>query len=755
MKEFQFIHINEAANEFHLSNQAVSYIFRVDPTTHQLEQLYFGKKIQHRKSFFYLVERENRPANNLYEGNHTSSLEHIKQEYPSFGTTDFRYPAHQIKWPSGDQVTHLEYASYTISKGKPTLEGLPATYVDSKEEAETLTIILKDIYSELEVQLNYTIFSTFSAITRSACFINRGTTTIQLENAMSASVDFPDADFELLHLNGAWARETHVERKALHTGLQSVSSARGASSHAHNPFMALVRPETTELNGEVYGFSLIYSGNFTAQVEVDTYHVTRAMLGINPFRFNWQLNEGDFFQTPEAVLVYSDAGLNGMSQTYHELYRTRLARGRWRDKERPILINNWEATYFDFNEEKILEIARNGAELGMELFVLDDGWFGKRDDDTSSLGDWVEDKTKLSNGIKGLSEKIHQLGLKFGLWFEPEMVSKNTPLHDEHSDWVIGVPGKNISHGRNQFVLDFSRPEVVDSIFQQMDAILHDAQVDYIKWDMNRYISEAYSDALPPEQQGEVYHRYILGVYELYERLITKYPDILFESCAGGGARNDPGMLYYAPQAWASDDTDAVERLKIQYGTSMVYPLSSIGSHVSAVPNHQVGRVTSMDIRSNVAYFGTFGYEMDITTLSDADKESIRHHIQFFKKHRALVQQGTFYRLESPFDGNTVAWMLVSKDQSEALVGYYQILATPNPAYERLKLTGLNPETMYIVEPINQSRYGDDLMAIGLLFADDVTNGIEPTWKFNRHGDFTSNMFYLKSNDSLEDKKWE
>lgn len=743
MEKFNFIHINEQDQEFHLSNRFISYIFRVDKKTKQLEQLHFGKKIKHRESFNYLIERESRPSNNLIEGDSTSSLEHIKQEYPSFGTTDFRYPAHQLKFNDGDQLTHFEYVSYTCSKGKPLLVDLPATYVEDEKEAETLTILLKDAYTAVELYLSYTIFKDYPIIARNAKFVNLGTEKVQLENAMSASIDLPDANFEFLHLHGAWARENHIERKPLQTGLQSISSARGASSHAHNPFMALVRPDTTETKGEVYGFSLVYSGNFAAQVEVDTYHVTRAMIGINPFRFNWQLKEGGFFQTPEAVMVYSDCGLNGMSQAYHELYRTRLARGIWRDKERPILINNWEATYFDFNEEKILEIAKTGADLGMELFVLDDGWFGKRDDDTSSLGDWFEDKAKLPNGIKGLSKKVHDLGLKFGLWFEPEMVNKGTKLYEAHPDWIIEVPGKNVSHGRNQFVLDFSRTEVVDNLFEQMDAIIKDGQIDYIKWDMNRYISEAFSISLPADRQGEVYHRYILGVYRLYERLIEKYPMILFESCAGGGARFDPGMLYYAPQAWASDDTDAVERLKIQYGSSLVYPLSSIGSHVSAVPNHQVGRMTSMAMRSEVAYFGTFGYELDITELSDTEKEEIRHHIAIFKTHRKLIQQGTFYRLKSPFEENHTAWMVASKDQTEALIGYYQVLGKPNSAYERLILTGLDPEALYEMQPMNQKRYGDDLMAVGLLFAGNELQ--EENERENIHfGDFTSNVFYIK-----------
>lgn len=739
------IKVNEESLEFHLSNTHVSYIFRVLEKSNQLEHLYFGKKIHHSNSFSYLIEREQRPSNNLYEGDHTSSLEHIKQEYPSFGTTDFRYPAFQIKHDTGDRVSHFEYADYKIHKGKPTLEGLPATYTENEDEASTLEIVLKDSYSPIFISLYYTIFRDKAVITRSVQFRNESQESIMLENAMSTSIDFPDNDFELIHLNGAWARENHVERKPLITGVQSISSARGASSHAHNPFFALARPNTTEIQGEVYGFSLIYSGNHIGQVEVDTYNITRATMGINPFRFGWKLESEEQFQTPEAVMVYSDTGLNGMSQTFHELYRTRLVRGVWREKERPVLINNWEATYFDFNEEKILEIAHNASKLGIELFVLDDGWFGKRDDDTSSLGNWAEDKTKLPNGIKGLSEKIHELGLKFGLWFEPEMVNKGTPLYEEHPDWIIHVPGKNVSHGRNQYVLDFSRLEVVDNIFEQMDAVLKDGNIDYIKWDMNRYISEAYSVSLPSDRQGEIYHRYILGVYDLYERLIEKYPNILLESCAGGGARFDPGMLYYAPQTWSSDDTDAVERLKIQYGTSMVYPLSSIGSHVSAVPNHQVGRLTSMDMRSSVAYFGTFGYELDITQLSEEDKERMVEQVEFFKTNRELIHTGTFYRLRSPFERNETAWMVVSKDQKEALIGFYQVLARPNSPYDRLRLEGLDDETVYVIDPSGEERHGSDLKNVGLLFSENFTTRQDSYWSQDKRTDFNSRVIHLKA----------
>lgn len=738
------IKVNQATQEFHLFNDQVSYIFRVLEKSNQLEHLYFGQRIKHRDSFKHLIEREVRPSCNMFEGDHTSSLEHIKQEYPSFGTTDYRYPAHMLTNNIGSTVSNYQYQSYQIISGKPSLKDLPATYVEDLQEAETLEITLLDEVLESKLILSYTIYTNRNVICRNARFINEGKDSFYINNAMSTSIDFPDDQFEMLHLAGAWAREAHVEVQKISKGIQSIYSARGASSHAHNPFIALKRIDTTEHAGEVYGFSLVYSGNFLGQVEVDTYSVTRVMMGINPFQFKWKVNPKETFQTPECVMVYSNEGLNGMSQTYHDLYRTRLARGYWRDKERPILINNWEATYFNFNQEKILSIAENARDLGIELFVLDDGWFGKRNDDTSSLGDWFEDKEKLPNGIQGLSEKVDALGMKFGLWFEPEMVCKGTKLFEEHPDWIIATPDRRPSHGRNQFILDFSREDVVNHIFSLMDNILSKSKISYIKWDMNRYMTETYSQNLDVDQQGEVSHRYILGVYKLYERLIEKYPEILFESCAGGGARFDPGLLYYAPQAWASDDTDATERLKIQYGTSMVYPLSSIGSHISAVPNHQVGRITSMETRANVAYFGTFGYELDITKLSEEDKAKVKAQTSFFKENRQLVRNGQFYRLLSPFASNEVSWMVVSEDKKEAMVGYYKVLAKPNDKYFRVKLTGLDPEKLYTIEGKDTTHFGDELMNVGVILAEDYTDRASEYWSREKLGDFSSKLFLLK-----------
>lgn len=708
--------VNQENREFHLYNEEISYIFNV-LKNNQLGHLYYGKKIRHRDSFAHLLQLSNRGMTTcVFEGDMEFSLEHIKQEFPSYGTTDFRFPAHQIKQQNGSNITNFEYVGYEIFKGKKKLHGLPATYVDSENQATTIEIMLYDSVIKTEAVLSYTIFEKYAAIARSVRFINKGEEAVYIMNAMSACFELPDDEFQMLHLSGAWARERHIKTRELQPGIQNVYSARGASSSNHNPFIALKRKDTTENIGEVYGMNLVYSGNFLAQVEVDNFGLTRVMIGINPFNFQWVLKQNESFQTPEAVIVYSDRGLNKMSQTYHNLYNNNLIRGKWKNSARPILINNWEATYFDFNEDKILEIARTAKVLGIEMFVLDDGWFGKRNGDTSSLGDWYVNKEKLPNGIDGLAKKIEEMGLKFGLWIEPEMINKESELYRKHPEWTIHTPSRKMSHGRNQFVLDFSRKEVVSYIYGVISEILASAAISYVKWDMNRNITEAFSMELSRDSQGEMMHRYMLGVYDLYESLTTKFPDILFESCSGGGGRFDAGMLYYAPQAWTSDDTDAIERLKIQYGTSLVYPISSMGSHVSAVPNHQVYRSTSIDTRANVAYFGTFGYELDLNKISQEDKNKVLEQTTFYKKHRDLIGNGDFYRLISPFDkdGNTTAWMIVSKDKKQALVGYYQVLSRPNPKYPGFKLVGLDSDILYRVKPLERDMYGDELMNIGI-----------------------------------------
>nr|WP_251047458.1 alpha-galactosidase [Planococcus sp. ISL-110] len=721
-----------------MQTEKASYLFSILENG-QLGQLYYGKKLRHRESFERLFHVEATPNTAcVNEGDLVFSLDLIKQEYPAYGTTDFREPAYQVLQEDGSRITDFVYKDHQIFGGKKKLDGLPATYVENEDEATTLEISLYDQAIDVEVRLSYTVFEKLNAITRSAQFINHGQADVNLTRALSASIDLPDSDFEMVQLSGSWARERHIKNRKLVPGIQSIASTRGTSSAQHNPFLALKRPATTEHQGEVYGVSLVYSGNFLAQVEVDHYDVTRLMIGINPFDFNWLLESGEMFQTPEVVMVYSADGLNSMSQTFHRLYRTRLARGQWRDRERPVLINNWEATYFDFDEKKIFELAKSSKRLGVELFVLDDGWFGKRDDDTTSLGDWFEDERKLPTGITQLAKDITGLGMDFGLWFEPEMVSKASELYKTHPDWVIHVPNRQMSHGRNQFVLDFSRQEVVDFIHGLVANVLRDAPISYVKWDMNRYMTEIGSLELPANRQREVAHRYILGVYSLYERLTTEFPHVLFESCAGGGSRFDPGLLHYAPQGWTSDDTDAVERLKIQYGTSLVYPISSMGAHVSAVPNHQVGRITSLETRANVAYFGAFGYELDVAMMTDTEKESVKRQIAFYKENRLLIQQGQFYRIENPFaeDGNVTSWTVVSDDQNEAILGYYQVLSRPNPGLTRVFFKGLNPEFEYAIDGIDATFYGDELMGAGLQ---------QNRYRTNEHpADFSSVVYKVK-----------
>ncbi|MGM9536618.1 MAG: alpha-galactosidase [Intestinibacter sp.] len=735
------IKYHSSTRTFHLYNSKVSYIFKV-LKNNQLGQLYYGKAIKDREDFDHLFETNPRPmAACRYEGDLKFSLEHIKQEYPTYGSGDLRHPAVDITQENGSRILNFEYQSHEMIKGKQKLKNLPATYVESEDEATTLLVTLYDNVIDAKLILSYSIYEELAVITRSAYIENCGSQKLVLNQAMSMSLDLPDKDYEMLELTGAWSRERHIKNRKLEHGIQSIYSLRGCSSNNFNPFIALKRENCNEYDGEVLGFSFVYSGNFLAQVEVDTYNVSRVTMGIHPHCFQWNLNQGDAFQTPEVVMVYSDNGLNAMSQTYHKLYQKRLARGMYRDCARPILINNWEGTYFDFNEEKILEIAKTAKELGIELFVLDDGWFGKRNNDLAGLGDWYPNLEKLPNGISGLSKKINELGMKFGLWFEPEMVNKDSDLYRTHPEWALETPFRHSSHGRNQYILDFSNPDVVDYIYQSMAKVISESNISYIKWDMNRCMSEVYSSVHDAQDQGKVMHEYILGVYHLYEMLTSRFPEILFESCASGGARFDPGMMYYAPQCWTSDDTDAVERLKIQYGTSYVYPISSMGAHVSAIPNHQVYRKTPIETRANVAYFGTFGYELDLNKLAQEEREIIRKQVQFMKQYREIIQYGTFYRLKSPFEGNETVWMVVSEDKNTAIVGYYRPLQEVNQGYRRVKLLGLDPNKEYNISINNINCYGDELMNVGLITSDSSCGE-------NKEGDsdYLSRLYILKAN---------
>lgn len=751
---------------FHLYNDEVSYIMRIMENG-QLENLYYGKKIHDKEDFAYFHDEAMRSQMSVcIPEPGLLSMQYTRQEYPSYGTGDYRSPAVTIAQENGSRIIDFKYAGHEIYSGKKEILPLPATYVEEKEEAETLEVTLHDNVMDTDLILSYTIYEAYPVITRNTKFVHKGKEKIVLERAMSASVEFLDMDYEMVQLSGGWSRERYVKNRKLEMGIQSIQSLNGTCCGAeHNPFFALKRPHTTESQGEVYGFSLVYSGNYLGQVEVSTFDMTRVMMGINPEDFSWELKSGESFQTPEVVMVYSDKGLNKMSQTYHRLYRKRLMHGEWRDKARPILLNNWEATYFDFNEEKILTIAKKAKEAGVELFVLDDGWFGARNDDYRGLGDWYVNLEKLPDGISGLSKKVEELGLKFGLWVELEMVNKDSDLYRAHPDWIISAPNRFESHARHQNVLDFSRNEVVDYIYEMIAKVIRESSISYIKWDMNRYMSEPYSKGSAPCEQGKVMHKYILGVYDLYTRLTTEFPHILFESCASGGARFDPAMLYFAPQTWCSDDTDASERTKIQYGTSYVYPIVSMGSHVSAVPNHQMHRITPIETRANVAYFGTFGYELDLNLLSDAEIETVKKQIAFMKEHRELIQMdGDFYRLLSPFEGNETAWMVVSSDKTQAVAAFYQRLNKVNASWLRLKLDGLDANTKYEVScdmaPVTSydakiaeayghktdedsvktyQAYGDELMSAGIPIDREELN--------KKGGDFASLLYTLKKVD--------
>jgi len=724
------IRFDQERGIFHLQAGDTSYVMELVRDGYLLHS-YWGRRIAdyRRSNKRALLDRGF--SGNPYKEDRTFSLDTLPQEYPQYGNTDYRKPAYQIQLENGSTVSDLRYVSHRILPGKSSLAGLPAVYVEKDDEADTLEIVMEDKLTGLQALLTYSAFAARSVITRSVRFVNRGERDLRLLRAMSASVDFPDADYEFLHLYGAHVKERHISRQPLRPGLQAIDSSRGASSHQHNPFLALARTDTTETAGEVYAFNFVYSGNFLAQAEVDQFGTTRVTMGINPFDFGWKLEPGEAFQTPEAVMVYSAEGLGGMSRTFHDLYRTRLTRGKYRDKERPILVNNWEATYFDFNAAKILDIARVGKELGIELFVLDDGWFDKRNDDLTSLGDWIVDRSKLPDGLDRLAQQVNELGLRFGLWFEPEMISVDSELYREHPDWCLHVPERPRSESRHQLVLDLSRREVCDEIIRRVSDILSTVPIEYVKWDMNRHMTEIGSASLPADRQRETAHRYMLGLYRVMDAITSAFPDILFESCSGGGGRFDPGILYYMPQTWTSDNTDAVSRLKIQYGTSLVYPIVTMGSHVSAVPNHQVHRVTSLAMRGDVAMSGNLGYELDLTHLSAEERETVKEQVARYKEIRRLIQFGDFYRLLSPFEGDAAAWAFADKEKKEVVAFYFRVLAEPAAPLRYLKLAGTDPGKKYRLAGTEEVYGGDELAYVGISISRET------------EGDFRSQVWHF------------
>lgn len=726
------VHYNKSNQTFHLYNEFISYVIAIEEENY-LAHHYWGKRVKDIRSTTDYPRRDRSFAPNPDAITHREfSLAVLPQEYPGSDIGDFREPAFTYSDEAGWRANNLEYSGYAIKEGKPSLPGLPHTYASESSQTKTLELYLQDSLTGMAVTLTYTIFEKYPVITRSVQYYNNGDSKIILNRALSMSVDFSDSDYELVQLPGAWGRERELVRSPLVRGIHTLDSKHGTTGHTYQPFVSLVRQQTTEMLGEAYGFHLVYSGEFISNIEVDSYAQTRLQMGISPTHFNWELNPGGTFQTPEAVMVYSEAGLNGMSQTFHKLYQNHLVRGNHQYSERPVLINNWEGTYFDFTEEKIIDLADQASQLGVELFVLDDGWFGKRDDDYSSLGDWFVHDKKLPKGLKSLSEAIQAKGMMFGLWFEPEMISEDSELYRQHPDWCIHTPGRPKSRGRSQLVLDFSRKEVRENILNQIKLILDEVPIDYIKWDYNRNMTELGSGALNAIP-GEVAHRYILGLYEILEELVNAYPNILFESCSGGGGRYDPGMLYYMPQTWTSDNTDAVARLEIQYGTSMVFPISSMGSHVSAVPNHQVNRETSLKMRGDVAMSGNLGYELDITQLTIEEKKEVQNQIEFYKQYRQVIQYGDFHRILSPFDGaNHTSWIFVDSNKEQAVFYYFQIMDKANKPVKRLKLVGLNASKVYQLDD-GRVLGGDELMYRGIYLDPDL------------YGDYQSKRIILKA----------
>ncbi|MDR1867014.1 MAG: alpha-galactosidase [Treponema sp.] len=720
-------------HSFHLYNDTVSYIITIMPDG-SLAHAYSGKALSAYASLTVPVvgDRDSLPF-----------------EYPTFGNGDYRPPACALRLSNGSLLIDPIYKNHRIFPAKPSLSTMPSLYVDHDSEAETLEITLEDKLSSLNIYLYYTIFSQYPAVVRSVRIHNNGTDTVTLSKVMSMSLDLIDSRWLLTTFYGAWTQEFHTAKRPLVPGTQGIRSSRGGPGHQQNPFLMLSRPETSDMYGEALGFSLIYSGNVYATVEVESTALTRVQLGINPETFLWTLHAGEDFEAPEVVIVYSDHGIDELSHTFHQIFRKHLTRGLWRDKERPIVLNNWEGTYFNFTEKKLLDMAAIAKDMGIELFVLDDGWFGQRDSDNSSLGDWFPDTRKLPDGISGLAQKVNACGLQFGLWIEPEMISRRSKLFELHPDWAIGVPERPRTEQRQQYVLDMTRPEIIEYLYDVFSKLCASASISYIKWDMNRAITEPYSLQLPAEQQGEFFHRYVLGVYRLYDRLTKAFPHILFESCAGGGGRFDPGMMAFAPQGWISDDTDALERIRIQHNASLCYPQSSWGSHVSAVPNHQTGRMIPLSFRACVAFFGNLGFELDPTLLTEDEKQHITRCINFYRSYRTVFQYGMFSRLKSPDDSRYAAWQVSKGDTS--IVGFFKLLAIPNSAPFRLYLKHLNPHARYTVslwediafEPGDKTfncgiRGGDELMYAGLLLDSSFRT---------KQGDFFATVFIIKKID--------
>lgn len=675
-------------------------------------------------------------SGNIYdaENNRNYSLDTLPLEYATEGIGDFRIPAVGVRYPNGASALDLRYESYRIEPGKYSIPGLPAVYAE-EYEAETVAITLKDTALDIRVVLKYGVLPAFDVITRSAVIINDGTQAVMVNKAHSLCLDIPYGHWEWVHFHGRWTKEREPERRPLLHGIQQSSSKRGTSSHQQNPVVLLCREGCTETSGTCIGAVLMYSGCFQTQIEYDQLNQTRVVMGMNTHTFSWELKPGNSFYTPEVILSQSTTGFETLSHQFHRVIREHVCRGKYKMIERPVLINNWEATYFDFNEDKLVEIAKGAAELGVDMLVMDDGWFGKRDSDSKGLGDWYVNQEKLPNGLEGLVKKVNDLGLQFGIWVEPEMVSEDSDLFRAHPEWAIQIPGRKPTRSRFQLVLDMSRKDVQDYLFDALSRILSSANISYVKWDFNRSVSDWYSEALPAARQKEMSHRFVLGLYDLLERLTSAFPNVLFEGCCGGGGRFDAGILYYCPQIWCSDDTDAFERTQIQYGTSFFYPISAMGSHVSAVPNHQTGRVTPLKSRGITAMSGSFGFELDLNKLTDEEKEEVKLQIALFKEYGPLIHNGKYYRLSDPFREKYAIWEYVSRDAKKVLVHALIFRTEPNMLRYPIRLRGLDPDKKYRLREDGVIYSGNALMNGGIL--------IPKVW-----GDYVPVEMYLEAIDA-------
>ena len=676
-----------------------------------LLHLYYGGRVYGNMDYLLTCYDRGFSGNPWDVGNdRTYSLDVLPQEYPVMGVGDFRNSALIVRNADGSDCCDLRYIGHEIKQGKYGLPGLPAVYADAGE-AETLEITLGDKVSGMCVTLLYGVLEEADIITRSVVLENRGVNNVTVEKAASACLDFVTGSFDMLSFYGRHTMERNLQREELRHGTYAIGSRRGTSSHQYNPAVILADRNTTEDAGGCYGMVFVYSGNFLFEAERDQYDQTRLLMGMQSDLFHYPLEQGEKLVVPETILCYSDQGLGALSARFHDCIREHLCRGKFRDAPRPVLLNSWEAAYFTFDGQTLLKLAKSTAALGIDMIVMDDGWFGKREDDNSGLGDWQVNEKKLGCTLRELIEQINGEGVKFGIWIEPEMVSEDSELYRQHPDWALRIPGREPVRGRNQLVLDFSRADVRDYIFEQICSILDQGKIEYVKWDMNRSIADVFSGET---EQGKVTYQYVLGVYDFLERLLQKYPDILLEGCSGGGGRFDAGMLYYTPQIWCSDNTDALDRLRIQYGTSFFYPASAVGSHVSAVPNHQTGRSVSLHTRGVVAMAGAFGYELDPEKLTAEEREAVREQIRQYRSREELIRRGRYYRLSDPFTAAYTAWMFVSKDGSRALLSVVMLEMHGNMTVSYVKLKGLDAASVYRDTESGRRYYGADLMEAGL-----------------------------------------